>query len=298
MLAHALLLASLLAASPPDTIPPPDASLAAALPEPELVRAPQLTLGPGYDADRDDLDEPEGPEQRSVYQVGRADLGLTLLAAAGAIVPNRFPRQLTFRSCPCLPSEVNGFDRFAIDLHSKAADLTSDATVLLAIAVPMIADTIRLGFTPVLGEDVLVMAQSVAVNAAIVTAVKYLVQRPLPATYANRDGLQEQAQGFRSFYSGHTSTAFAALATAAWTIHLRDGPKVWPWVVTGLVGASVGVERVLAGRHFPTDVLVGAAAGLAVGTLVPLLHARVPPWGRGTLSLVPAGRGLALSGSF
>ena len=40
------------------------------------------------------------------------------------------------------------------------------------------------------------------------------------------------------------------------------------------VGTSVGIERVAAGRHFPTDVLVGVVAGTAVGVLVPYYHRR------------------------
>jgi membrane-associated phospholipid phosphatase len=116
-------------------------------------------------------------------------------------------------------------------------------------------------------------------------------------TYARRDGLPEQAQGYRAFYSGHTSTAVAALTASAWTLHFRDGPQAWPWIVTGVVGASVGVERVLAGRHFPTDVLVGGAAGFAVGTAIPWLHVRRPSGERALrdVRLVPAGRGFALA---
>jgi membrane-associated phospholipid phosphatase len=38
----------------------------------------------------------------------------------------------------------------------------------------------------------------------------------------------------------------------------------------------VAAERVAAGRHFYTDVAVGALAGAVVGTLVPLAHRRAP----------------------
>jgi membrane-associated phospholipid phosphatase len=178
--------------------------------------------------------------------------------------------------------------------------VASDATVALAVAVPAIADGVRLGFGPALREDLTILTETLAVNAAIVTGVKYLVQRPLPVTYARRDGLPAQAQGYRSFYSGHTSTAVAALTASAWTLQFRDGPSAWPWVVTGVVGASVATERVLAGRHFPTDVAVGAAAGFAVGTAIPWLHRRGAPERSllGRLRLEPAGRGLALAGSW
>lgn len=264
-----------------------------------LATAPGLPLPPPpFDPDPA-LAEPE--QGASVYRVGTLDLGITALAIAGAIAPNQFPTRLIHTSCAspgsCAPGSVNAFDRFAVDLHSKPADIASDVTVGLSVAVPALADAFRLGLGPALREDLTILTETVAVNAVIVTGVKYLVQRPLPVTYARRDGLPEQAQGYRSFYSGHTSTAVAALTASAWTLHFRDGPQAWPWIVTGVVGASVAAERVLAGRHFPSDVLVGAAAGFAVGTAIPWLHVRRPLAKRGLsdVGVVPAGRGLALA---
>jgi membrane-associated phospholipid phosphatase len=274
---HALLLSLALAASPDLSLPP----------EPPAARAP-----PSLDAGT------------SVYRVGRTDLWVTALATAAAVAPNQFPTQLIRERCAapgtCPASSLNPFDRVAVDLHSRAADVTSDVTVALAVAVPAVADGLRLGLGPTFREDLTILAETVAVNAALVTGVKYAVQRPLPVTYARRDGLPEQAQGYRSFYSGHTSTAVAALTASAWTLHFRDGPRAWPWVVTGVVGASVAAERVLAGRHFPTDVVVGAAAGFGVGTAIPWLHLRRRSGERSVadLGIVPAGRGLALTGSW
>ncbi len=277
---HALALSLVLAASPDLTVPPPS--------PPPVAEVDQGAPDP----------------DPSVYRIGKLDLGVTALAMGASIAPNEFPTRLIRTSCAapgsCPAASVNPFDRIAIDLHSQAADTTSTVTVGLAVAVPAIADAVRLGFVPALGEDLVVLTESVAVNAALVTGVKYLVQRPLPATYARRQDLPAQAQGYRSFYSGHTSTAVAALTTASWTLQFRDGPQVWPWLVTGAVGAAVGTERVLAGRHFPTDVLVGAAAGFGVGTAIPWLHRRRRPGSVAVrdLRLVPAGSGLALAGAF
>ncbi len=273
-------LLSLALAAPPDlSLPPP--------PAPPDDTAPPL--------------EEAGPDP-SVYRVGNLDLGITAFAIAGAIAPNQVPTRLIHPSCAapgsCSPASVNAFDRFAVNLHSQAAGVASDATVALSVAVPAIADGLRLGLGPALREALTILAETVAVNAVLVTGVKYLVQRPLPVTYAHLDGLQNQAQGYRSFYSGHTSTAVAALTASAWTLHFRDGPQAWPWIVTGVVGASVATERVLAGRHVPSDVLVGAAAGFAVGTAIPWLHVRRPLGRISDLSIAPAGRGLALGGSW
>jgi membrane-associated phospholipid phosphatase len=79
-----------------------------------------------------------------------------------------------------------------------------------------------------------------------------------------------------------------------WTLRHGDTAwnRTWPWLVTGLVGGSVAAERVLAGRHFVSDVLVGAATGAAIGILVPYLHARAPAVAVG---IAPADRGGQLS---
>jgi membrane-associated phospholipid phosphatase len=236
-----------------------------------------------------------GADGRNLYALHpRVDVPLTLAALSVSGVPYAFPRLITPR-CPCDRAEVNRFDRFAIGHHSEAAATASDVTVALAMVVPPLADALRLGLGPALRDDVGVFVETLAVNGALVVAAKYAAQRPLPLTYEGRPYYVESARGYRSFYSGHTSTIAAALTAGAWTIRRRDGERVWPWIVASLATASVAVERVAGGRHFPTDVAVGAAAGFAVGTVVPWLHLR-----RGGLpvALAPARGGLALAGRF
>lgn len=279
------LLALALAAQPV----PAAQTVPAALPSPSTIVPPAAPDLP--------LDAPEArPPGDSVYRlVPWLDVPLTALAAGVAIVPARYPFSFITPRCPCDRNEVNGFDRFAIDLHSRAAGVVSDVTVLASVGVPVVADALWVGNTRALREDLMILTETLALNSAAVMTVKFAVQRPLPVTYAGRDGLEKQAQGYRSFYSGHTSTAVAALTAASWTYTLRRGPAAWPWLVTAAVGASVGAERVLAGRHFPTDVLVGAAAGFGFGTLVPLLHARGR---RLPVGVAPMGRGVQLTGTW
>jgi membrane-associated phospholipid phosphatase len=137
-----------------------------------------------------------------------------------------------------------------------------------------VLDAVDIGVNDVWAADAEVFTETLVVNGALVTAAKYIVQRPLPRTYAGDPNLINQPGGYRSFYSGHTSLVFAGLAATAMTMRLRYGEKVWPWVVTGVVGTSVAIERVADGRHFPSDVIVGALMGSATGIAVPWLHAR------------------------
>jgi undecaprenyl-diphosphatase len=63
-----------------------------------------------------------------------------------------------------------------------------------------------------------------------------------------------------SFPAGHAATAFAGA-----TLLTYVAPRLWPLFV-GLATA-VSYSRVYVGVHYPTDVLVGASIGVAVGAL-------------------------------
>jgi membrane-associated phospholipid phosphatase len=105
---------------------------------------------------------------------------------------------------------------------------------------------------------------------------KLLVARERP--YVN--ALAPDAAGRRvhttdddvSFFSGHTSEAFA-LAAATGTVATMRGYR-WaavPWIVGGGLAAGTGYLRIAADRHWFTDVLVGMVIGVGIGIGVPLL---------------------------
>ena len=206
----------------------------------------------------------------------RNDAPVTIVAGLAVTLPYLFANQLITPRCPCNPSEVNAFDRGAIGNTSDVARQLSDITAGAVIILPLTFDALDLrgGSETVFREDLLVFSQTLLVNGALATAAKFIVQRPLPRTYAGDPSLVGKPGGYRSFYSGHTSLVFAGLAASAMTIRLRHGERVWPWLVTAVVGSSVAIERVADGRHFPSDVIVGALMGTATGIAVPWLHAR------------------------
>ncbi len=240
--------------------------------------------------------EPPSPEPppeppATVYRLHPAIDAPVMAGAALAIaVPTLLAEEIVRRRCPCDPSEINRFDRGAVGNHSAFADVTSNVTVGLAMIAPPLLDFFDVGWGGALQADAVVFAETLLVNGALVEIAKVAVQRPLPRTYAGDRSLVDSPGGYRSFYSGHTSTTFAALTATAMTLRTRYGERWWPWVVDGVVGSSVAVERVAAGRHFPTDVLVGALAGTVVGVVVPALHARRSP-----VTIVPSAGGLAIA---
>ena len=211
---------------------------------------------------------------RSIYEISPITDGAVIAGGALATaIPYLFTSSLITPRCPCSPGAVNPFDRRVIGNASDVADWTSTVTVGLAVTVPPIADGLLVRDRRVLVEDFTVFAEAIAVNSALVTFVKFATQRPIPRVYSD-PSLASSPSNYRSFYSGHTSLAFATLSVASVTANERYGLTWEPWAVTTAIGASVAVERVLSGRHFYSDVLVGAAAGLLVGTTVSWLHLR------------------------
>ena len=262
--------------------------------------APVASLSP---APADSVRPSQGERAaRSIYQVHTV-LDATLIAGGtvAAAIPYLFAKQLIHPRCPCDPREVNSFDRGTIGDASVFADDLSDVTVLAAIAAPPVLDALDVGFGGVLLEDSVVYAETMAIDAAFVSVTKAIVQRPLPRVYAGQGAsIINTPNGYRSFYSGHTTATVAALSAGAMLYTLRHGDstfqRTWPWVVTALIGTSVAVERVLAGRHFISDTIVGAATGAAVGVLVPLAHERAATAADGvSFGVIPSGDGAALS---
>jgi len=75
-----------------------------------------------------------------------------------------------------------------------------------------------------------------------------------------------------SFFSGHTSEAFA-LAAASGTVATMRGYRWAPlvWIAGGAVAATTSYLRIAADKHWITDVVVGIVVGAGVGFGVPYL---------------------------
>ncbi|MSP74161.1 MAG: phosphatase PAP2 family protein [Myxococcales bacterium] len=125
-------------------------------------------------------------------------------------------------------------------------------------------------------------AESAMTTAAVTEVVKLLVQRPRPCTYQidrrERPPLhcgQDDDDAYLSFFSGHTAVTAALSTTATYLAFERDadGSRA-AWTVSGGLALTsfVAVERMRAGKHFPTDVITGAVVGAGIGFLVPHLH--------------------------
>jgi membrane-associated phospholipid phosphatase len=218
------------------------------------------------------------PWGTSVYRVTPRSAGVAFAGLGLVLIPAVFARQLIRKKQPGSGAAVNWFDRRAIGQESQVAEWVSNVGTILGIATPFAIDWFDThGEQDAFREDALVIGQALALSGALNTAAKYIVQRPLPETYAgvvpNRRG---KPRGYRAFYSGHVASLATSLAAGCITVRRRHGrvPWRWPWVSSAALTGLVAVGRILSGKHFPSDVLVGAPVGATIGAAVPLLHAR------------------------
>jgi membrane-associated phospholipid phosphatase len=178
-------------------------------------------------------------------------------------------------------------DRAAVLLQSSRADTLSFTTQYLAgifaLLVPMIWVLARRHRTEAgegsvvrdLATDFVLFLHVSIWNGLFTEAIRLLVQRPRPFVYADPARLGADASHYTSFISGHTSFSAAA---ATWMVLavLGRGAGARTLAPLMLAGAMLvfltGLFRVLAGRHFFTDVLAAAVVGAAVALGVRLAH--------------------------
>jgi membrane-associated phospholipid phosphatase len=141
-------------------------------------------------------------------------------------------------------------------------------------------------------EDLLLVAESAAVAQVLNQATKFAVGRERPFVHwlpeAEKRATPQPSDNNLSFFSGHTTFSFA-LVTSAWSVARHRGYRLaTPILAAGApLAAFVAYLRMAAGKHYLTDVAVGAVVGSACGVVVPMLHEAAPSPAAPTVSLVP-----------
>ena len=196
-------------------------------------------------------------------------------------------------------SELVGIDEEVRDNFSPRAMTVADAGLGLSLGTPAIY-LMGSSIDDADGDKLLVYGQSIAVNALLAGTMKRLVQRPRPYTYS-RDPLAIKFaksagdDAYLSFYSGHSALSFGAAVTGAYLLGASGESETATSVAwgTGLaMAAMTATMQVRAGKHFPSDVLVGSAVGIAVGYLVPALQADDKPYAPSGQDVAAAATGI------
>ena len=180
-------------------------------------------------------------------------------------------------------SQLIGIDRASItSTPSKSAGSLSNAGLGLAVGFAFL-DPIFSGFREKSVQtglvDGMLYAESLSLTFALTDMVKLAVRRPRPGAYIaaenNANFTNTSTDSALSFFSGHASMTAAVGATATYLAFTRSPHSARPWITLAaatVLTTFVSIERVRAGKHFPTDVLAGAVAGAGIGIIVPHLH--------------------------
>ncbi len=172
-------------------------------------------------------------------------------------------------------SKINGFDRIALNYNSAPASEWSDYLSNGSSILPLLVYISKVRDKKWL-ESSIMYFDVLTLNTGLVTISKYAVGRHRPFLYDDEKartsfGVSDSA----SFYSGHTSFASSNcfFAAAIFQRAYPDSPAV-PYVygIAATIPAITGFLRVRAGSHFPSDVIVGYAAGAAVAYSVIQVH--------------------------
>lgn len=221
--------------------------------------------------------QPQDPRRGPAYRL-ELELDLPIVLVSGAVASAFFfvdeaPGVACAPSCD--RSRINFIDRPAAGLYDRRWSMVGDIATASTIVLPLGMVILDEGLADGLNDD-LVIAEATLVSSALQVATGFAVARPRPRVYGDDAPLEDRtdANAARSFFSGHVADTVAT-STAALRTFQRLGKPRLGWTVFGVTMAGstlVGVARVASGAHFPTDVLVGAAAGFGLGLALPALH--------------------------
>ena len=172
--------------------------------------------------------------------------------------------------------DILAVDRATTSNYGEPFRVASDVFLSVSYAFPLTL----LAFEDIradAGTIGVILAETVLLNEAATGITKALVARPRPYTYnaETPEAVRISRDNNFSFFSGHTSYSAALSFFTAKTIHDyvdRPGVRTLAWTGAILWPAATGFFRYKAGKHFPTDVLVGYAVGASLGILIPHLH--------------------------
>lgn len=172
--------------------------------------------------------------------------------------------------------DINSFDRSACDNYSlKSAD-ASDILLLVCAAAPELLAFDMDNESEAL-THALMMIENLSLTMGTTNLLKGTVQRYRPFTYNENVPIDKKlnADAKTSFFSGHTSISFASMTFLAKTYqdyYPNSSYTPYVWAGSMLLASTVGYLRYDAGKHFPSDIIVGALVGSTIGYLVPELH--------------------------
>ena len=204
-------------------------------------------------------------------------IGSGLGGSALSLLINHYVSPLSVSEINALDkNSINGFDKSATSNWNTSAGTLSDAGLAFTFISPAILMLGAAGQDEYLNIGTMYF-ETMLYSTALNQLTKVIVLRNRPFTL-NPDaplGDKQSTDARMSFYSGHTTTAFASAVFLS-TVFCELYPhSEWKPAVIGLSlasAAATGYFRYKAGMHYPSDILVAAVIGSTIGYIIPQIH--------------------------
>jgi hypothetical protein len=204
------------------------------------------------------------------------------LGVIGASVGNI----ITYKNMPLTDDDFAGidklnipfFDRWNTTYNPTYAEI-SDILIALQFISPL-TYSFASEYRPQFQTNAIMYMETMSLNYGLNSITKSLIGRFRPFSYdttTNQDLLYDYDSRY-SFYSGHSSTAFAsAVFNIIILTRQSGGLNKTIGVTLNIVNATaIATLRVMAAKHFFSDVLVGALVGSGIAYLTTELHKDKP----------------------
>jgi membrane-associated phospholipid phosphatase len=207
-------------------------------------------------------------ERRSdAYYYGHIGASVAFLAAGTAL-------RLIEPESPGLEADWFPGDCSLRRRYAPDAARMSDVMLFFTVMNPVVASVAQ-GVNWQLANRGVVYSEALSVNLALNSLAKVAVARPRPYTYAIQGPPVGDRDRYVSFYSGHASTTFAAAVTGSYLFAEAapdPGSRYIIWGSELFLASATATLRTRAGKHYYSDVVVGALVGLGLGVGEVLLH--------------------------
>ncbi len=281
---------------------------------------------PLLDPELFDLDEPPVPDEPTIEgghgaplhwderwgHWGLADqiaIGITLASTVAFQIIGPLDEE-RWLGTPRLDDTFRDAFRIRSQRGQQRARDVSDLTLSLTVSFPFLFDGLVSALwyrrSPEAARELALMSvQTQFITATVQSLANMIGSRRRPyvqecgVTIDPEDEMCSSGARWRSFFSGHTSQAFAGAVTTC-VFHARlplyggGSREAVPCVAMVALATLTGALRMAGDMHWYTDVLTGALVGTVVGALVPALRMRPQRDGALRVSIVPHGLGLGV----
>jgi membrane-associated phospholipid phosphatase len=173
-------------------------------------------------------------------------------------------------------SDINSFDRWAADVYASGAAKMSDGPFYIAMPLPLLLLADK-DIRKDAGKFIFLYWETMAVTGVFYTAAPMIWDRYRPYAYNENASMGDRTSGVvkNSFFAGHVALVASSTFFIAKVYGDYHPDSKIKWVFyTGASAATLATAylRHRAGKHFPSDIIVGTVLGTATGILVPHFH--------------------------